>query len=37
VAKELRDDCIGYDRAGSSDELFFFCFSGGKLISKHRF
>jgi hypothetical protein len=37
VAKELRDDCIGYDRAGSSDELFFFCFSGGRLISKHRF
>jgi hypothetical protein len=33
--KELRDDCIGYDRAGRSDELFFFCFSGGKLVRKH--
>jgi hypothetical protein len=33
--KELRDDCVGYERAGGNGELFFFCFSGGKLVRKH--
>jgi hypothetical protein len=33
--KELRDDCIGYERAGGNGELFFFCFSDGKLARKH--
>jgi hypothetical protein len=32
---ELRDDCIGYERAGGRGQLAFFCFADGKLTSKH--
>ena len=34
--KELRDDCIGYERTGGTGEILYFCFGDdGKLTRKH--
>jgi hypothetical protein len=35
--KELRDDCIGYERSGGNGEILYFCFSASRLTSKHAF
>jgi hypothetical protein len=31
----LREDCIGYERAGGQGSVAFFCFTDGRLTSKH--
>jgi hypothetical protein len=34
--KELRDDCIGYERTGGNGDLLYFCFGDdGRLTRKH--
>ena len=34
--KELRDDCIGYERTGGNGEILYFCFGDdGRLTRKH--